>query len=45
MRLMGELYRDDHIVVDDDGITILRYYFPTASGKRIEYAARSTPCW
>lgn len=31
------LYDDGKVVLDDDGITLLRYYFPLATPKRILY--------
>lgn len=34
---MAVLYDDGKIVVDDEGITLRRYYFPIATGKRIPY--------
>jgi hypothetical protein len=33
-----EIYRDKFIVLDGDGVTILRYYFPLATPKRIAYS-------
>jgi hypothetical protein len=35
---MGVLYEDAHVVCDEDGLTIKRYYFPLATEKRIPYA-------
>jgi hypothetical protein len=35
--MSDEIYRDKFIVLDDDGVTILRYYFPLATPKRIAY--------
>jgi hypothetical protein len=32
------LYSDDSMLIDESGITIHRYYFPLASGKRISYS-------
>jgi hypothetical protein len=32
------LYEDAGLLLDDDGITIRRYYFPLATPKRIAYA-------
>lgn len=31
------LYRDDCLALDEDGMTIRRYYFPLGSPKRIAY--------
>jgi hypothetical protein len=31
------LYDDGHLVLDEDGLTIRRYYFPLAAAKRIPY--------
>jgi hypothetical protein len=36
---MGDaLYNDSGLLLDDDGLTIRRYYFPWAGPKRIRYA-------
>jgi hypothetical protein len=35
--MSDEIYRDKFIVLDDDGVSILRYYFPFATAKRIRY--------
>ena len=36
---MGEvLYQDSCLILDEDGLTIRRYFFPLASDKRISYA-------
>ncbi|KZS62110.1 hypothetical protein [Mycobacterium ostraviense] len=34
---MTALYEDPGLTLDDDGITIRRYYFPFAGSKRIAY--------
>lgn len=34
---MTALYEDPGLTLDDDGITINRYYFPFATSKRIAY--------
>lgn len=31
------LYDDGKVVLDDDGVTLLRYYFPLGTAKRIPY--------
>ncbi|WP_445169512.1 hypothetical protein ACTXG7_09410 [Mycolicibacterium sp. Dal123E01] len=36
--MSDEIYRDKFIVLDGDGVTILRYYFPMATPKRIAYS-------
>jgi hypothetical protein len=36
--MSDEIYRDKFIVRDGDGVTIMRYYFPLASPKRIAYS-------
>jgi len=33
------LYEDATLLLDEDGITIRRYYFPLATSKRIAYSA------
>jgi hypothetical protein len=35
--MSDEIYRDKFVVLDEDGVTILRYYFPLATAKRISY--------
>ncbi|APE15882.1 hypothetical protein BOH72_12280 [Mycobacterium sp. WY10] len=35
--MSDEIYRDSFIVLDGDGITLLKYYFPFATPKRIAY--------
>lgn len=35
---MGSLYDDGKIVLDDDGITLRRYYFPLGQSKRLAYS-------
>ncbi|QLL08477.1 hypothetical protein [Mycobacterium vicinigordonae] len=35
---MTALYEDSGLTLDEDGMTIRRYYFPFANAKRIEYA-------
>lgn len=35
---MAALYEDPNLTLDDDGITIRRYYFPLANSKRIAYS-------
>ena len=32
------LYRDDSLTLDEEGITIRRYYFPLGTAKRIRYS-------
>ncbi|BDB40777.1 MULTISPECIES: hypothetical protein [Mycobacterium] len=34
---MTALYEDSGLTLDEDGITIRRYYFPFANAKRIDY--------
>jgi len=34
---MAMLYQDDTVVLDSDGLTIRRYYFPFGGDKRIRY--------
>lgn len=35
---MTALYEDPNLTLDEDGITIRRYYFPLANSKRIAYS-------
>jgi hypothetical protein len=35
---MATLYEDRHVTCDEGGLTIHRYYFPTAGDKRVPYA-------
>lgn len=35
---MTALYEDAGLTLDDDGITIRRYYFPFANSKRVAYS-------
>jgi hypothetical protein len=35
---MTALYEDPNLTLDDEGITIRRYYFPLANSKRIAYS-------
>jgi hypothetical protein len=35
---MATLYEDRHVTCDEGGVTIHRYYFPTAGDKRVPYA-------
>ncbi|OBK28625.1 hypothetical protein A5634_20135 [Mycobacterium asiaticum] len=36
---MTALYEDPNLLLDEDGITIRRYYFPVATSKRVPYSA------
>lgn len=36
---MTALYEDAGLTLDEDGITIRRYYFPFATSKRVAYSA------
>jgi hypothetical protein len=38
LRVTEALYEDSGLRLDEDGITIRRYYFPLASPKRIPYS-------
>jgi hypothetical protein len=33
----GALYDDGRAILDDEGVTLRRYYFPTGASKRIPY--------
>jgi hypothetical protein len=35
---MTALYEDPNLTLDDEGITIRRYYFPLANSKRVAYS-------